>query len=592
MKTKITLALGLFSFAVTGLNAQVAINNTATNPDASAILDLNSGNAGVNKGFLPPQVALTNVSVAAPVTSPATGLIVYSTSAPAGGNGIGYYYWTGTAWTPFQASGGSVSGSGTATQIAYWNGSSSLASSVNLFWDNANNRLGVGTNAPTQALDVHQNGTPTTASLGASRPVCFVANSPMIGFNAYWGVSNETYSSTGFAGMIEFDQTVSGGFQFMTAPTGNAGNPAAMSAAMSIMNTGEVGIGTSTPNRPLQVKSATAFITTEVDNANSSSYGLDVWASGNNSTGTFSQGTSTGLYSEADNVGGTGVYGLNAAPSGTGNGYGVEGVCSQLYGIGVIGTNTYGGGDSGVGIVGLGTGAVASVPTIGEGVYAEGNLVGSYGHADASSGLSSGGYFDNGYGNFAYVGASNGTNYKIVGPGTVSTLVKDEKGERRVMNCPEAPEILFEDFGTATLSNGKVHISLDPIYAKNVIISEKHPLRVMITLNDQCNGVYVTNRTAIGFDVVELNNGNSNAQFTYEIIANRADDYDDNGKLVSKNADNRFAPGFKPLKGATSVIKLPAASNPNKMKVAQLQNTPSVNTTTDSSVPSTHKITR
>src|SRR6185312_1801598 len=96
----------LSAFLIAGLsvikvNAQVGINNTATNPDASAILDLNSGNTGVNKGFLAPQVALTDVSVAAPVTTPATGLIVYSTAAPIGGTGIGYYYWNGGSWASF-----------------------------------------------------------------------------------------------------------------------------------------------------------------------------------------------------------------------------------------------------------------------------------------------------------------------------------------------------------------------------------------------------------------------------------------------------------------------------------------------------------
>lgn len=95
------VAISLFTFTIslfTHLSAQIAINNTAANPDASAILDLNTGNAGVNKGFLAPQVALTNVTIAAPVTTPATGLIVYTTTAPTGGNGIGYYYWTGTKW--------------------------------------------------------------------------------------------------------------------------------------------------------------------------------------------------------------------------------------------------------------------------------------------------------------------------------------------------------------------------------------------------------------------------------------------------------------------------------------------------------------
>jgi len=89
MKTNksLLIAVSLFGLTATSLNAQIAINNSATNPDPSAILDLKSGNSGVNKGFLPQSVALTNVTVAAPVVSPATGLIVYSSSAPTGGNG-------------------------------------------------------------------------------------------------------------------------------------------------------------------------------------------------------------------------------------------------------------------------------------------------------------------------------------------------------------------------------------------------------------------------------------------------------------------------------------------------------------------------
>ena len=59
------IVIGLFSLTLNTLCAQVAINNSATNPDPSAILDLNSGNTGVNKGFLAPQVSLTNVTVTA-----------------------------------------------------------------------------------------------------------------------------------------------------------------------------------------------------------------------------------------------------------------------------------------------------------------------------------------------------------------------------------------------------------------------------------------------------------------------------------------------------------------------------------------------
>jgi hypothetical protein len=54
-------------------------------------------------------------------------------------------------WAMFN---GKVGGSGVATRVAFWNGSNSLSSNGNLFWDNTNKRLGIGTNAPQWALDI------------------------------------------------------------------------------------------------------------------------------------------------------------------------------------------------------------------------------------------------------------------------------------------------------------------------------------------------------------------------------------------------------------------------------------------------------
>jgi hypothetical protein len=121
MKTKtiLFLTVALLGLSVSKLHAQIAINNSANNPDSSAILDLKSGNSGVNKGFLPNSVALTDVTLAAPVVHPATGLIVYSSSAPNGGNGAGYYYWDGTIW---RVVGNSVNGSNPTTLLYTTNG--------------------------------------------------------------------------------------------------------------------------------------------------------------------------------------------------------------------------------------------------------------------------------------------------------------------------------------------------------------------------------------------------------------------------------------------------------------------------------------
>lgn len=71
-----------------------------TTPDASAALDIKSG----DKGMLVPRVALTAVNVAAPITAPADALLIYNTAtAGTGENAVspGFYYWNTTTmrWT-------------------------------------------------------------------------------------------------------------------------------------------------------------------------------------------------------------------------------------------------------------------------------------------------------------------------------------------------------------------------------------------------------------------------------------------------------------------------------------------------------------
>lgn len=64
--------------------AQVAVNTSGTQADASAMLDVSS----TEKGFLPPRV--NSVS---DISSPAEGLMVYQTGGTAG-----YYYYDGSSW--------------------------------------------------------------------------------------------------------------------------------------------------------------------------------------------------------------------------------------------------------------------------------------------------------------------------------------------------------------------------------------------------------------------------------------------------------------------------------------------------------------
>ena len=49
---------------------------------------------------------------------------------------------------------GTITGGGVASRVAFWSGTSSLSSDVNLYWDGTNDRLGVGTSNPSRSLHV------------------------------------------------------------------------------------------------------------------------------------------------------------------------------------------------------------------------------------------------------------------------------------------------------------------------------------------------------------------------------------------------------------------------------------------------------
>jgi hypothetical protein len=71
-----------------------------------------------------------------------------------------FYRDTGTGWDLIGGPGtGTITGSGVSGQVSYFNGSSTLAGSNNLFWDNTNGRLGIGTATPGAPLDIHSTGT-------------------------------------------------------------------------------------------------------------------------------------------------------------------------------------------------------------------------------------------------------------------------------------------------------------------------------------------------------------------------------------------------------------------------------------------------
>jgi len=70
-------------------------------------------------------------------------------------NTFAFFRDNGTGWDLIGGPGtGTVTGSGAAGQVSFWNGASTITGNNDLFWDNVNGHLGIGTNVPGTALQI------------------------------------------------------------------------------------------------------------------------------------------------------------------------------------------------------------------------------------------------------------------------------------------------------------------------------------------------------------------------------------------------------------------------------------------------------
>ena len=433
--------------------------------------------------------------------------------------------------------------SGTATQVGFFTSSVNISSDPNLFWDNTNKRLGIGTSAPTEKLHVSGGNELVSGDVyvnsGSNGSIHY-------GVNGRLGQTTAWSPNSGLAGLwLEGSNDGESGGLFLNGNTINMWSPGDAdilrvfdedvlsatpgSPAFVINGSGNVGIAVTAPVYRLDVSGQARAVTSVtagvgvVDATNqsvSTAVGaIGVRAGSNNSTSFYSFNT--------------GVQGFGAEMGAIGNG-----------GVGLT--------TSGTGIAGVGQAQSLSRLTAGQGGAFTGYDTGVYAR-NASVGTSQAIYTDNG-GSITRVNYYNGTQYKINGTGTVSTNVDDGNGSRVTLHAPETPEIYFQDFGTGALVNGRAHIELDPVLARNVVVSGKHPMRVFVQLEGDCNGVYVTNKTATGFDVVELRGGTSSVAFQWTLTCNRADEVLPSGKL-SRNADQRFEPAPLDLPAGSSEVR-------------------------------------
>jgi hypothetical protein len=195
-------------------------------------------------------------------------------------------------------------------------------------------------------------------------------------------------------------------------------------------------------------------------------------------------------------------------------GIGLEGTSQTAAGVYGVSTNGYGviaqtdGGNEG--LLALSAGGISLRADTTTGIAVAGTSTTGFG-----------GYFSTTAGGYAI--RTEGRvliNGDFSATGMKSAVVPGSDGVHRRLYCMESPEPFFEDIGTDRLTNGVKRVQLDPEF-RQLVRSDNY--LVFITPLGNCQGLYVSQQSAAGFEVRELNNGSSDVSFTYRVAAKRKD---------------------------------------------------------------------
>jgi len=520
--------------------AQVGIGTTI--PSEGSILDLTS----TNKGFIAPRVDITNLTTINPITTsgPAAeiGLLVWNTNAT---TGVGYHFWDGNDWLPLSD-----------TTIRDWSLTGNAITGSEFIGTTSTNDLDLRTDN-IERMRVQANGQVSVgfAAAAANTNQQFSAVGAVTGDDGVAGYS-------GGIGVGVYGQNIANGAGLLgfNSSTGDAiaginnGSGVAMYAENTLGNN-------------YSVLASGGFFSVYGNNA---TLGNDALVGETDSV------LSNGIWGINSNANGTAILGgKNGVYVFTANGSGIAASAPDtgIFAYAGNGARSNANRGNAAGVFDLDTDGDPTTTTGNNSTRAYAKLAG-FDNVTPDGTLNSrdsyyGGYFEggniNGSPSFAYAGikyntnnnGTSGTDYKIIGNGTNSTIIKDKKNTSRILFSPEAPEILFEDYGTGKLINGSVTINIDSILSDAIYVDEKHPLKVFIQLEGDCNGVYVSNKTAKSFTVNELANGKSNTPFSWHLVANRADSQE-NGVITSKHVGLRFPIGpdyLQPIKANKKEIK-------------------------------------
>lgn len=101
--------------------------------------------------------------------------------------------------------------------------------------------------------------------------------------------------------------------------------------------------------------------------------------------------------------------------------------------------------------------------------------------------------------------------------GTKTAVVTTEDYGRRKLYAVESPQNWFEDFGSAELVGGIAAVTIEPVFAQTVNLSEYH---VFLTPLGDCP-LYVAEKAAASFTVRAMGGQTCNIAFDYRLVAKR-----------------------------------------------------------------------
>ncbi len=302
---KILLLLG-FSFA----KAQVGIG--IASPNASAMLDISSG----NKGLLIPRVALNSLTDNTTVPSPATGLLIWN-SGSGSLTAQGFYFWNNSQWnllspataTPLSSNGWNTAG----TNAGNYGGSGTNISIGTSTYDDlvfkvnsstvgrlgANNSIGLGNNVTVAqnavAIGTTSNAAYQTIAIGnnaktASNDATAVGNnasangyqSIALGYNAKTISNNETALGMNSQTNNQNSTAIGSGANATGQNSTAIGYNASTSQYNAIVlgdNNASVGIGTSTPNNTTKLDVNGQYKLGDRGTVNKNQISFEVWPS-------------------------------------------------------------------------------------------------------------------------------------------------------------------------------------------------------------------------------------------------------------------------------------------------------------------------